>query len=70
MAYAVHWVGYGQDNTHGVYKTLEEAQDSVRAWWKKNDFEPFYVRQWVKDGIMVWDYGSHTCFYEFHPVVI
>lgn len=52
MAYAVHWVGYGQDNTHGVYKTLEEAQDSVRAWWKKNDFEPFYIRQWGENPII------------------
>ena len=69
MAWEVHWVGHGQDNTHGVFKTLEEAQDSVREWWKKNDFEPFYIRQWGENPV-IWDYGSHTCFYEFHKVVI
>ena len=27
--YEVHWIGMGQDNQHGVFNTLEEAQQSV-----------------------------------------
>ena len=66
--YEVHWVGMGQDNQHGVFNTLEEAQQSVRDWWKKNDYEPFYVRQWQQGNTIIWDYGSHTCFYHFVEV--
>jgi hypothetical protein len=70
MGYAVHWVGNGQDNIHGVFPTLEEAKQSVLDWWKKNDYEPYYIREWKSDNVTIWDYGSHTCFYEFHEVLI
>ena len=66
--YEVHWVHGNEDKHHGTFETLEEAQDSVRAWWKKNDFKPYYVRQWTHDNITVWDYGSHTMFYHFIKV--
>ena len=66
--YEVHWIGHGQDNTHGVFPTLEEAQQSVRDWWKENNFEPYYVREWTHENITIWDYGSHTCFYHFVEV--
>ena len=66
--YEVHWVGMGQDNQHGVFNTLEEAQQSVLDWWKKNDYEPFYIRQWRSDNTVIWDYGSRTCFYNFVEV--
>lgn len=69
MGYEVHWVGNRQDNKHGVFPTLEEAKQSVLNWWKQHDFEPPYIREWKKDNITIWDYGSHTCFYEFHEVV-
>ena len=63
--YEVHWVGHGQDNIHGTFSTLEEAQQSVMDWWKENNYEPPYVRQWTHDNVTIWDYGSHTCFYHF-----
>ena len=67
--YEVHWIGHGQDNVHGTFPTIEEAQQSVKDWWAKNDFEPYYIRQWItEDGTMIWDYGSHTCFYHFVPI--
>lgn len=68
MSYAVHWVGNGQNNTHGIFPTLEEAQQSVQNWWKEHDFTPPYIRQWKIDNKIIWDYGSHTCFYEFWEV--
>ena len=68
--FEVHWVcSYmNQDKTHGTFPTLEEAQQSVRDWWKAHDFKPFYVRQWTRDNVTIWDYGSHTCFYHFVEV--
>ena len=72
MKYEVQWHGYEEDEKvikkHGIFNTLDEAQDSVREWWKKNDFEPYYIRQcMLEDGTCWWDYGSHTCFYYFVP---
>lgn len=72
LGYEVHWVSYTRNinNIHGVFSTMEEAQDSVINWWKQNNFEPPYIRQWCTGNKIIWDYGSHTCFYEFHKVVI
>ena len=44
MKYEVHWISGTIDKTHGVFDTLKAAQDSVIAWWKKNDYEPPYIR--------------------------
>lgn len=66
--YEVHWIGLGQDNHHGTFPTLKEAQQSVMDWWKQNNYEPPYVRQWTRDNVTIWDYGSHTCFYHFVEV--
>ena len=72
MKYEVQWHGYEENNKvikkHGIFNTLNEAQNSVREWWKKNNFEPYYIRQCMhEDGTCWWDYGSHTCFYYFIP---
>lgn len=69
MRYEVHWVKLDQDNKHGAFPTIEEAKQSVLDWWKKHNFTPPYIREWKKDNITIWDYGSHICFYEFHEVV-
>ncbi len=66
--YEVHWIHGKEDKHHGTFETLEKAQDSVRAWWEKNNFKPYYVRQWTRDNIIIWDYGSHTMFYHFIKV--
>ena len=72
MKYEVQWHGYeGNEKVikkHGIFNTLDEAQDSVREWWKKNDFKPYYIRQcMLEDGTCWWDYGSYVCFYYFVP---
>lgn len=74
--YEVHWVkAYGclgetyEDKQHGAFDTIEEAQQSVRDWWKKNDFRPNYIRQIAKkDGDVWWDYGLHRAFYVFRKI--
>ena len=67
--YNVEWHGYENGKPvikkHGAFDTLDTAQESVREWWKVNDFEPPYIRQWKHENTIVWDYGSHTCFYHF-----
>ena len=77
MRYEVHWVkAWGmcmgepyEDKYHGTFNSLEEAQQSVREWWKKNDYKPRYARQMADDkGRIWWDYGLHNAFYMFVEV--
>lgn len=58
---------------HGIFDTEKEAEDSIFAWWKENDFEPPYViRNFGKDDaghrIVILDYGSHVSFYHIVEV--
>ena len=46
--YEVHWISGSQDKFHGVFDTLEEAQNSVRDWWSKNNYTPPYIRTIIK----------------------
>jgi hypothetical protein len=62
--YEVQWHGLGQIKCHGKFNSLKEAQDSVLAWWKQNHFTPPYIRSYGENPV-IWDYGSHTCFYYF-----
>lgn len=53
---------------HGIFDTEKEAEDSIFAWWKKNDFEPPYVifrKEKDESGRnrVILDYGSHMSFY-------
>ena len=66
--YEVHWISGSQDKFHGVFDTLEEAQNSVRDWWNKNNYTPPYVRTIIKKDCIVWDYGLHNAFYVFKNV--
>lgn len=63
--YQVVWVD-NLSNTqtkHGVYQTEEEAMESIRSWWKQNNFKPLYVRSFKKENTKVIDYGLHYYFY-------
>ena len=67
MKYTVKWIGV-KDNkdveeTFGTYNTLNEAVESIRDWWKLNNFNPYYTRHWKQNNIYVIDYGCHSCFY-------
>ena len=66
--YEVHWVSNNQNKFHGVFDTLEEAQNSVRDWWSKNNYTPPYIRAIIKEDCIVWDYGLHNAFYVFKKV--
>jgi len=76
MKYEVQWVKAWMMGTppykfeqHGVFDTLEKAQQSVRDWWTENDYKPRYVRQMTDDkGNIWWDYGLHNSFYMFVEV--
>lgn len=35
---------------------------------RKKGIEPYYIRSWGDEDKMILDYGSHTCFYEFHYI--
>ena len=74
MKYEIHWVSacgccIGEpykDKYHGTFDTLDEAQESVRNWWKEHDYKPPYIRQVTREnGDVWWDYGLHRCFYIF-----
>lgn len=76
MKYEVHWVKAWSmctppyhDEHHGIFNSLEEAQASIQAWWKKNDFTPRYVRQMHDEHNNLWmDYGNHRAFYVIKEV--
>lgn len=68
MKYEIHWMSGSIDRLHGEFDTLKAAQDSVIAWWKKNDYEPPYVRVIRGDDYVWWDYGLHNAFYVFKKV--
>ena len=58
-----------EDEHYGTFNSLEEAQQSVRDWWQKNNFMPRYIRQMTDEkGRIWWDYGSHNTFYMFVEV--
>lgn len=70
--FEVHWVHYklDKDETHGQFDTLAEAIQSVHDWWKKNDYQPVYIRQWTVDGETTIDYGFHQMFYIIKEVEV
>lgn len=68
MKYEVHWISGSQDKTHGVFSTLEAAQDSVRDWWEKNNYKTPYIRVIHGDDYVWWDYGLHNAFYVFKEI--
>ncbi|EUJ24336.1 hypothetical protein MFLO_15653 [Listeria floridensis FSL S10-1187] len=55
-------------NIHGTYATFEEAKQSIFYWWNLNNFEPYYVRVWTKDGVTTFDYGMHSVFYKIYEI--
>ena len=65
--YQVQWKNHQTDQhrKHGIYYTHEEAFQSIREWWKMNEFSPLYVRMWTDSdtGITTIDYGDHYMFY-------
>lgn len=74
MKYEVHWIkAWGmcmgepyEDKYYGTFNSLEEAQQSVRDWWQKNNLKSRYIRQMTDDkGRIWWDYGLHNAFYMF-----
>ena len=66
--YEVRWVSDSQDKFHGLFETLDNAQNSVWHWWNKNNYKPPYVRAIIKEDCIVWDYGLHNAFYIFKEV--
>lgn len=68
----VHWVkAIGgccskphHDKYHGTFKNVDEAYESIRQWWAKNNFEPSFVRWQPDERGDIWlDYGPHSAFY-------
>lgn len=68
MKYEIHWINGTIEKTHGVFDTLKAAQDSVISWWKKNNYEPPYIRVVRGNGYVWWAYGPHNAFYVFKEV--
>lgn len=40
----------------------EEADSAISKWLDDNDITWYYMRHWMKDGLLWTDYGSHTRF--------
>ncbi|EBF5746887.1 hypothetical protein FHZ98_13900 [Listeria monocytogenes] len=65
MQLEVHWehTQTKEYNTHGKYATFEEALQSIFEWWELNEYKPYYVRHWTREGRTIVDYGPHHMFY-------
>lgn len=63
--YALQWENQiiGKVENHGIYMTEKDAFNAVIDWWELNDFKPYYIRKFYRDGVEVLDYGSHDFFY-------
>lgn len=54
----------GYESRHGIYDTIDECYQSIKEWWKQNEFYPPYTRWWENpQGEITLDYGSHYFFY-------
>lgn len=73
MKYNVYWVNAElpndpiQNKFIKSYDTYNEAFQSIKDWWNKNDFYPSLIRfmgDIEEQGTVVIDYGPHFQFYK------
>ena len=61
------------ENSWGVRRLIGEpetrlgANKMVHDFCKARDFEVYYVRNWVEDGELFYDIGSHSEFFVLLP---
>lgn len=69
--FTVYWLNQTKQikEQHGSYDTFEQAMQSIKDWWKENDFQPRYYRVIEHGQSFMIDYGLYDCFYEieFEP---
>ena len=64
--FTVYWVNQTirVKEQHGSYNTPEQAIQSIKDWWKENDYHPRYYRV-IDTGLsLMVDFGLSDCFYE------
>ena len=66
--YALQWTDGHITKNHGIFKSIEDAYDSIAMWWDLNDFKPNYVRKWTINGVTTIDYGMHHMFYKITEI--
>ena len=52
----------------GMGASIEDAQIIMSEDLRKRGIKPYYIRSWGDENKTILDYGSHTCFYEFHYI--
>ncbi|OUO16205.1 hypothetical protein [Flavonifractor sp. An4] len=61
---------YDRDGRAKTDKEIRsEAMLHIRAFAAERNFKIYYVRIWNKDGVTVFDVGSHTEFFHLIPEV-
>lgn len=71
MKYQVEWMSHTErvHKVHGIYNTFDEAMQSIKDWWNKNDYKPSYIiYHTTEDGLTTIDYGLHYSFYYIREV--
>lgn len=71
VEYRVAWQSKNEYNKFLSYPTVDDAVRSIYKWWKQHDYEPHYIRTFMKENTLVMDYGLHHAFYhiEMEPKV-
>lgn len=64
--FTVYWISQTKRlrKQHGSYDTFEQAMQSIKDWWKENDYQPRYYRVIEHGRSFMIDYGLYDCFYE------
>ncbi|WP_227276811.1 hypothetical protein [Vagococcus fluvialis] len=68
VCFSLQWTDGSSTRDHGVFRTKEQAMDSINVWWELNKFKPKYVRTWDKNGVTTVDYGFHDMFYHIKEI--
>lgn len=64
--YTVYWISQIKrlKEQRGSYDTFEQAMQSIKDWWKANNYKPRYCRVIEHGHSFMIDYGLCDCFYE------
>lgn len=54
---------YGRRRMIDKPKTYNEANKMIYDFCKARDFRIYYIRNWIENGELVYDVGSHTEFF-------
>lgn len=53
----------GEERLLGTFETYRDCCEEMNKFMKEHDFECYYIRNWIENGRIVADVGSHFEFF-------